>query len=200
MQYDGKVRKAEYRKYGNLFCVGLVVGIFVVNLGKSFLLDNTSLLDEATLYQMKYMTVDNNALFWYVFRRRIFCVLFLLIASTTYLGLVVCRGVVVWYGFSAGVFLATLTVRYGIKGVLLAVVSVFPQYILYVPMLLMLLVLCEQLFRGIYYRNGDVVTEDKKTTMTRSGKVFLIIMVMAVGCLLESYINPYFLLGFLKVF
>lgn len=200
MQYEGKGRKAEYRIYVNLFCIGFVVGIFVLNIGKKFLLDNTALLDEYTLYQMKYMTVDSAALFWYVFRRRILGVVFLLIAATTYLGLVACRGVVVWYGFSTGVFLAALIARYGIKGILLAGVSIFPQYILYVPAMLMLLVWCEMLFRGIYYRNGEDVAEDKKTAMKRAGKVFLIIVIMAVGCLLESYINPYFLLGFLKVF
>jgi len=123
-----------------------------------------------------------------------------LVASTTYLGLVVCRGVVVWYGFSAGVFLAALIARYGIKGILLAGISVFPQYILYVPVILMLVVRCEGLFREIYYRNGESASEDKKAAMIRAGKMFLIIVIMAVGCLLESYVNPYILLGFLKVF
>lgn len=197
MQYE---RKSRYRMYVNLFCVGLVAGIFILNIGKSFLLDNTALLDEYTLYQMKYMTVDSSALFWYVFRRRILGVLALLIASTTYLGLLACRGVVLWYGFSAGIFLATLIARYGLKGILLAGVSMFPQYILYVPVMLMLLTWCEVLFRGIYYRDGETESENKKTAMVRAGKVFLIIVAMAVGCLLESYINPYFLLGFLKVF
>lgn len=200
MQHEGKSRKAKYRIYVNLFCLGLVVGITILNVGKSFLLDNTTLLDEYTLYQMKYMTVDSDALFWYVFRRRILGVIILLVTSTTYLGLVACRGVVVWYGFSAGVFLAALIIRYGMKGILLAGVSVFPQYILYVPVMLMLLTWCEELFRGIYYRNGEVVSEEKKAAMKRAGKVFLIVVIMAVGCLLESYINPYLLLGFLKVF
>lgn len=192
--------KAEYRKYVNLFCLGLVAGIFLLNIGKSFLLDNTTLLDEYTLYQMKYMTVDSNALFWYVFRKRIMGVLILLIASTTYLGLLACRGTVLWYGTSAGIFLAALIARYGIKGILLAGVSLFPQYILYVPAQLMLLVWCEGLFRGIYYKKEEMVAEDKKTAMARAGKVFLIIVAMAVGCLLESFINPHLLLGFLKVF
>lgn len=200
MQQEGKIKKEKYRVYTNLFCLGLVAGICILNIGKSFLLDHTALLDEYTLYQMKYMTVDSDALFWYVFRRRIFGVILLLVASTTYLGLVVCRGAVVWYGFSAGIFLATLIARYGLKGILLAGISVFPQYLLYVPVILTLLVRCEGLFREIYYRSGETVAEDKKTAIMRAGKIFLIIVIMAVGCLLESYVNPSLLLGFLKVF
>ena len=200
MLYEGKNKMVGYRIYVNLFCVGLVIGIFVLNIGKRLLVENTTLLDEYTLYQMKYMTVDCNALFWYVFRRRIFALLIVLILSTTYLGLVICRGAVIWYGFSAGIFLATLIIRYGLKGILLAGVSIFPQYILYVPAMIMLLSWCEVLFRGIYCRNGEEVVENKKTAMARAGKVFLIIVVMAVGCLLESYVNPYILQGFLKIF
>lgn len=200
MQYENKTGKREYRIYINLFCAGMIVGIFLLSLGKAFLLEHTSLLDEDTLYQMKYMTVDNKALFWYVFRRRIFGVIFLLVVSTTYLGMVACRGTALWYGFSAGVFVSTLIARYGLKGILLAIVSIFPQYLLYMPAMIMLLVWCEAFFRGIYYHGVDSGTEDKKTAMKRARKVFLIIVIMAVGCLMESYINPYFLLGFLKVF
>lgn len=189
-----------YRMYTNLFCVGLVVGIFVLNVGKKYFLERTGLLDEDTLYQMKYMTVNSAELFWYVFRKRILGVLLLLVASTTYLGVVACRGIVVWYGCSAGIFLAALLARYGLKGVLLAVVSVFPQYVLYVPAMFLLLRWCEVLFRGIYFRSGEGVAEDKKTAMARAGKIFLIIIAVAVGCLLESYVNPHLLLGFLKSF
>ena len=200
MRYDVKIQKAECRIYVNLFCVGLVVGVFLLNVGKDFFLERTGLFDEYTLYQMKYMTIDSHQLFWYVFRKRMIGVLVLLVASTTYLGMVACRGVVLWYGCSAGIFLAALMARYGLKGILLAMVSILPQYILYAPAMLILLCWCESLFRNIYLRGGEGVTEDRKTAMARAGKVFLIIIAMAVGCLVESYVNPHLLLGFLETF
>lgn len=46
-----------------VFCAGLVAGIFIMNMGKSILLEDTGLFDEYTLYRMKYMTVDSGALF-----------------------------------------------------------------------------------------------------------------------------------------
>ncbi|MDE6168935.1 MAG: stage II sporulation protein M, partial [Acetatifactor sp.] len=116
-----------------VFCAGLLAGIVIMNLGKSILLENTGLFDEDTLYHMKYMTVDGSALFSYVFRKRIMTVLILAMLATTYLGLAVCVGTAFWYGMSAGGYLTALALRYGLKGILLALAGVFPQYLLYVP-------------------------------------------------------------------
>ena len=41
-----------------------------MNMGKSILLEKTGPLDEYTLYHMKYMTINSNALFYYVLRQR----------------------------------------------------------------------------------------------------------------------------------
>ena len=54
-----------------IFVAGLFLGMLILNFGKSILLDNTGLLDEYTLYHMKYMTVDSSALFYYVLRNRL---------------------------------------------------------------------------------------------------------------------------------
>ena len=200
MQNIGQNQKELYRIYMNLFCVGLILGVFLLNVGRKIFLDYAGVLDEYTLYNMKNMVVDHNDLFWYVLQKRMLVVLFLLIVSTTYLGLVVCRGVIIWFGCSAGVFLAALAVRYGIKGVVLAIVSVFPHYLLYIPVFCVLLGWCEILFRAMNLHSGEIVWKDKKTAMAKVGKIFPMIIAMAVACLLESYVNPYLLLGFLKTF
>lgn len=182
-----------------IFCAGLVVGILIMGMGKSVLLENTGLFDEYTLYNMKYMTVDSNALFSYVFRERILKLLALAVLSTTYLGLAACAGTAAWYGMSAGVYLAALTIRYGVKGIFLAAVSLFPQYILYIPVLLALLTWCVTLYRGIYHHSIDF-EEDKAFLPKALAKLAAILLAATAGCLLEAYVNPYFLVGYLKVF
>ena len=77
-----------------------------MNIGKNILLENTGLFDESTLYAMKYMALDSDALFSYVLRERLLGILILTVLSTTYLGLAVCAGTVFWYGMAAGGFLA----------------------------------------------------------------------------------------------
>ena len=184
-----------------IFCAGLAVGILVINMGMSILLEDTGLFDEDTLYCVKYMTVDSSALFCYVLRKRMGRLLILAVLSTTYLGLVVCGGCVFWYGMSAGTFLASLMIRYGVKGIMLAVVSVFPQYLFYVPAMFVMLAWCETVFRAIYHRNGGGYgAADKGFLVQKAGQFVAIVSVILAGCLAEGYINPYLLKGFLKIF
>ena len=203
MQFTGKSfrLKPGQRNILALFCVGLLAGILVLNIGKSILLENTGLFDEDTLYHVKYMTVDSSALFCYILRKRISKLLILAVLSTTYLGLAACMGAVLWYGMSAGILLASLTIRYGVKGIMLAVLSVFPQYLIYVPVMFVMLTWCETVFRGIYNRSGggyEVI--NKGFLFHQAGQLVAIIAAMIAGCLIEGYINPYLLKGFLKIF
>lgn len=184
-----------------VFCAGVLAGLLVMNFGKSVLLDNTGFFDAYTLYCIRDMTVDPNALFYYVFRKRILGILAMAVLSTTYLGLAACLGGVFWYGMSVGAFLAALALRYGIKGILLAVVCMLPQYLIYVPALLVFLKWAEELYRGIYSRSGGVfAAEDKSFLVKKSGQLIAVLSAFAIGCLLEAYINPMLLAGYLKIF
>ena len=122
-----------------LFLTGFVVGLFAVYFGRGILLNRAGMLDEDTLYRMKYMTVDSSILFWYVLCKRCRNFLVLIIMATTYLGWIFCGGVTVKYGFSVGFFLSTAVFRYGIKGILLGIVSIFPHYLCYLPAMILLL-------------------------------------------------------------
>lgn len=199
MQLAGRRFLSRQRNFFACFSVGLLVGMVAVNIGKGILLGESGLFDEYTLSHMKYMTVDGTALFCYIFRRRLGRTLMLAVLSTTYLGLVACMGAAVWYGCAAGAFLTALALRYGLKGILLAFTALFPHYLFYVPAALSLLGWCEELFRGIYTR-GEYVAGDKGFLLKKVGRLAIVLAVLTVGCLLEGYINPYLLLGFLRIF
>ena len=184
-----------------IFAAGLFLGMLILNFGKSILLDNTGLLDEYTLYHMKYMTVDSSALFYYVLRNRLVRVLGLAVLSTTYLGMAVCVGYVFWYGMCAGIFLSAAVIRYGIKGILLVLAGIFPQYLLYVPMMIFLLLWCQRLYRMIYLEKHSASGLDKSRFLP---KVILelggVLLALLAGCVVESFLNPYLVIGLLKIF
>lgn len=181
-----------------IFCISLAAGILIMNIGKNILLESTGLFDAETLYAMKYMTVDGTALFSYVLWKRLVRLLGLAALSTTYLGLALCAGAVAWYGMSAGIFLSALVLRYGIKGIFLAVVALFPHYLLYVPAVAALIIWCETLYRGIYSRTAG--EERGGFWVKRLALLAAIFAAVIGGCLLEAYVNPPVLLGYLKVF
>lgn len=193
--------KVGRRTFLPVFCVGLLAGIILLNIGRGILLEGTGLFDEDTLSRMKYMTVDSNALFCYVLRKRVGRLAVLAILSTTYLGLAACLGLTFWYGMSAGAFLSALVLRYGLKGLALAVISLLPQYLIYIPAALLLLVWCETLYSCIYGRGGrDASMEDRGFLLKKAGRLAGITLAVTAGCLLESHVNPYLFLGFLKIF
>lgn len=186
---------------GPIFMTGVLAGILMMSFGKRLLLENTGLLDEYSLYHMKYMTIDNSALFYYVLRIRLESVITLVILATTYLGLVVCAGITFWYGLSVGSFVATVMIRYGLRGILFALAGTLPQYVLYVPAVIALLVWCERLNRRIYFRNSLFNEGEKGVGGPKClAQLIVIICVVVMGCFLESFINPGILEKILKIF
>ena len=183
-----------------VFCAGMLAGILILNIGKSTFVDSTGLFDEYILSGMKYMTVDGSALFYYVLRKRMLLLLIMAVLATTYLGYAVCIGAAAWWGMAAGTYLSALVLRYGIKGLILAAVSVFPQYLLYVPAVVLMLGWCEGLYRAIYSRGVCADAADKVFWMKKLGRLGLIGTIAALGCLLEGYVNPRLLIGYLKIF
>lgn len=179
-----------------VFAAGAAAGIAAMNMGKSIMLENTGLLDEYTLYYMKYMTVNSNALFCYVLKQRLESLVFLAVLSTTYLGLAVCLTAAFWYGMAGGAFVAALMLRYGLKGMLFAAVGIFPQYLLYVPAMAGMLFWCERLCRSIYFKH----CVHKTFLLKQLFQLGMIVGVVLAGCFLESYINPYLVMGLLKIF
>ncbi|MCM1191338.1 MAG: stage II sporulation protein M [Butyrivibrio sp.] len=200
MKIFGKQVQTGGKNLLPVFCAGVLVGILILNIGKSTFADGTGLFDESILSGMKYMTVDGSALFYYVLRKRLFVLLVLAVLATTYLGYAVCIGAAAWYGMAAGAYVSILVLRYGLKGLLLAAAGVFPQYLLYVPALALMLGWCEGLYRAIYSRGFSVDAGDRVFWLKKVGKLGIIGAIAALGCLLEGYVNPRLLTGCLKVF
>lgn len=182
-----------------------------MNLGKSTLSADTGTLNAYDLYCMKNAAVDNGALFYYVLKERFALVLFMIFAASTYLGFVIDRGVLLWLGAGAGALFANAALRYGLKGIVLVVVSLLPHFLLYVPAFIGLICWCEKLYGTIYLRKNfhrqkegrGVTIKHLKLLTHEMGFLFKLSAVTAIflmGCVLESFINPYFLLSFIKKF
>lgn len=184
-----------------LFLAGFVAGVFLMNVGKKALLENTGFLDEASLYQMKYMSVENSAFFAYVLKKRLGTILVILLLASTYLGLAVLYCYAAWLGASLGMLLSASVIRYGLKGILLVLTAAFPHYILYVPAWIMLFYGAGELYRtgGFWGRGG--ASRDKIQGIRKKAGVFLVVAgIVIVGAWMESYINPGLVTGLLKIF
>lgn len=190
----------EKSPFGMFFLTAFVAGILTMYFGKSILLENTGLLHEDMLKQMALTFPDSNALFAFVLRKRICTVGVMVLMATTYLGIVICVAADLWYGFSAGAFLTAAIIRYGFKGIILAVAGTMPQYLLYGPVFYGLLVWCDKTCRMIYCR-GSYNREQSKTPvlLERVLPIGILLAGTVLGCVLESFLNPGILKGFIRL-
>lgn len=173
------------------------MGILLMNLGKAVLLPGDGLLNAQVLYEIRRTPYDGNELLWYVMQQRFGYVFTLALLATTNLGLAAVSGTVIWYGVSAGSFLAAAMLRYGIKGFLLSMICVFPQCLVYVPVIAFFWAWCQQVCKEINKQQSGQRKMSIPGGLLQFGGI---LAVLEVGCLLESYVNPLLVQKFLQVF
>ena len=203
-----RIEESKNRLMLGLVAIGFILGFFFMNIGKKALLENTGILSEYTLYQMKYATVDGSAFFWYVLQKRAGAAFLLAILSTTWLGMAATWTCALWLGASFGMLMMASIFRYGLKGILLVLVGIFPQGIIYFPAALLLLQWSYEFCLVMYFPHRipaamaqkEEIT-DKSVLLRKKGIQFLLLLgVVIIGCVMESYVNPKLMQGLLKIF
>ena len=97
----------------------------------------------------------------------------------------ICRAMIVWLGFVFGILLKLFYLWYGMKGMGLLLVSMLPHYLFYI------------MAYGLLYWNFE------KNRMRMRKNYFPVVIAVAVvimGIVLESYVNPFLVGGYLKIF
>ena len=184
-----------------LFIIGICGGILLANLVKSELLSGTELLGENALLQVRYAVIDSKSLFLRLLGQRLGEAILLMLLSTTFLGLAEVWFYAFRYGLSLGLLLTVLLAEHGIRGLLLLVAGLLPQMLVYVPVWALLLALAERTCRRLYYLNGNEgLAGLKRMGIHLSAQTGLLLFMLAVGCWLEAYVNPYLLRLVVKIF
>ncbi len=204
----GRSKTRQGRILSGIIVLGFLSGLLFMHAGKKVLLENTGLLSENLLYAVKYAPVDSNAFFLYVLQKRLGYALILAVLSTTWLGLAAVWTCAAWLGLSFGMLVMASLLRYGLKGILLIAVGVFPQAFVYFPAAILLLRWSYEFCLSIYFPeklqesgglHGD--KSGKYVLIRQKGVKFILLLgVVIIGCLLESYVNPTLMLNLLKIF
>lgn len=201
MQQQVNTRNGYYVVY--LFTIGLFLGILIVNVGYDTWIGKSSLLGADMITRLKNSVPDGNGLFVYVLKHRLFTVCMLGLLATTMIGLPAVCGYICYMGLSAGCLLSVAVIRYGIRGLLLMAAGIFPQGILLIPGYAALFIWAVGVNRMLYFHgvNREYHIGYGRQTYLRKGlQMAGIIIVVMIGCLLESYVNPQILQFVLKIF
>ncbi len=186
-----------------LFMIGLFLGILIVNAGYDTWIRNGSLLGTEMILRLKNSVPDGGELFGYIMKHRLFTVFMLGILGTTMIGIPAVCGYVCYTGLAAGCLLSVAVIRYGIRGLLLMAAGVFPQGLLLIPAYIALFVWTLNMNRLLYVKGsyGDHYIRTGRQSYLKKGiEMISIVVVVIIGCLVESYVNPKMLHFILKIF
>ena len=138
----------------------------------------------------------NPTTYWRVLKKRLKDMIVLILLSTTILGNTIIYGSLIWHGMLAGMAMTAALIRFGIKGMLFIVVSIFPHQFLLFPAMIMLLVWCGNSCQKQLYLREKKRGQYAHRIISLAG----IGVIVFVGCILESYVNPILVSDILKIF
>jgi hypothetical protein len=186
-----------------VFAGGFIIGIIVMNMGKTFLLAEGGVLNIHSLNRMKYLEVDGTALLRFVLSERAAIIALLVVLATTFAGIAASYLFTFGQGALIGMFITAATIRYGLKGILLIIVGLFPHQLLLIPAWVMLLNWCCQLCCKFYFPAKDCELDyaNRRRYLLKKGVWLLwIIGVVIIGSILECYVNPILVTEILNIF
>lgn len=196
-------KNGVYRSWLYLFLGSFLLGILIMNMGNEILLGDTGIFNTASINRLKYIEINDGKFFVYVLRQRLGGCIVMLILSTTTLGLVSAYGVVLWQGTITGMLMTAAVIRYGIKGLLLILGGMFPHQCLLIPGGVMMLGWCLENYYWFHrYGKGTIpYFRNRRQQLFHQGILLLwILLVMLIGCVLESYVNPILISDLVKIF
>lgn len=167
----------------SLFLIGFILGVFYTNIiGKDYALMN-GFFSNYYLEQYREATIQVKSFAVYLLFLRISPLVVLLLFSITVIHKWIAGGIVLWTGFTTGVFISTGILQMGIKGIILGVVAGFPHMLCYLPVYGL----------GIWYTYyyPEIKWTKKKVAMILAG--------LGIGLVLELYVNPHILRWFIGI-
>ena len=179
-----------------LLILGMTVGAMVVNAMADSSAGRAGILSNYFLRQYKYLEIDMSGLFLYILGKRMKWVFLLWIAGFTVIGIPCAAVYVTWMGFAAGVLFGIAVLKLGAQGILFSAAALLPQCLLYVPAWMFFL-------NGIYVWNSGRGGERLLGSGNGTARYFLLAaltcLLMALGILAESSLNPWLMKQVLRI-
>lgn len=190
-----------------VFLTGFLAGLALVHIWQTELVQNTSLLDHAALEGMGALAINKKGLLFYSLRQRLLPAGLLILAAAAGAGTAAVCLFLLWSGFCAGALLSVLSLRYGIRGVILFAGGIFPQVFFLVPAFLLICGWCAAFTRkgerrimagtrsGRFpFMDMAPLAEQKMSMSGRLsadvGTLLTALGMLIFGCVIEGYVSP----------
>ena len=169
----------HFRKKSQLLIIALVVGFLIGIIYENLNVKRTGITID--IFQRFYLdkfsetSVVSERLFWYIVRARLVGIVSIIVLGGLRwkkAGMVLFCG---WTGFLYGVLVVASIIQLGMAGLVVSVAGMFPHLLFYVPATVLLVI-------NIY--------DYPRKAWNWPKTIFILLMVM-LGVVLESYLNPF---------
>lgn len=177
------MKVSQSRKYITAFyMLGFFVGVLYANVISREYLTSSGIFSEYFLSRYASIEVIAEEYILYILRVRLLPLLVIMILGQTKIRKAATVSALAWFGFSSGILLVSAIVQMGVKGILLCVLGITPQFIFYILAYSVLL-----WYIYTYPVSG-----------WNMGKTIFVILTMAIGMIMEVYVNPILMKMFIK--
>ncbi|HHU72569.1 MAG TPA: hypothetical protein GXZ21_11150 [Clostridiales bacterium] len=174
-----------------LLITSLFFGIVSANLFRD------TLVRDIIDYELSiYANINNNPLeyskiFWYILLDNLKQFLIFWMLSITILGIPYMAFKICSFGFLTGFYISVVSLQYGFKGLLLILVSEFPQGLIYLPIGIICLYKGYELTRKIYHDNRSHLMGLLNIIKPYLMLILILVLGILVGSFIEAYIGSF---------
>lgn len=198
--------KSKLRKFGEvkigilILGIGFLLGLILSIAFKGLYWNQINIIDDKYISRIRGAILDHSVLLKYVLWNnfRIF-ILFWILCSTA-LGIPYIILSLAYAGFKIGLFITVIMMRYGIKGILLLFAYTFPQFLVYIPVAFVCIRAGYWLCKSMYHETRLSTKGKIERVVKRLGLIFILGIILFLGCLMETYIGSFILQKILYLF
>lgn len=186
-----KDKKAYFFIVLIMFCLGISFGLYTVKyMGASDRNDLTNYFFSFT-NNVGNESIDYGRLLFEVIKKNIIIIIPIFVLGLTFFGAPIILILDLVKGYTLGYTFSFVVTTFEGKGLGLALVSIIPQNILYIPCFIALSVISLSMstekFKNKYFKNGNIKSIFFADFIN---KLVMIIILLSIGILVETYISP----------
>ncbi|BCN31407.1 hypothetical protein bsdtb5_27020 [Anaeromicropila herbilytica] len=190
----GKIFRLDVKSIAIFLLIfGVIIGTLFANIFKGVYLNNTALSDNIDISKIGTLNINYINLLKYVLINNYKKYFLIWLFNVTILGIPFMTLFIFYHGFCAGFIIAITTMQYGMKGILLFLTYLFPQYIIYIPVYIITLWKGYEICRGMNHSTNKGMKSKLQYAIKQLPIVLILGVILFLGCILETYLNTYFI-------
>lgn len=183
-----------------LLILGLFMGILCANIFKASYLTDVRLYITDIFPKIAVNDIDYAGLFLYVLAKNLGSYFVFWLLCITILGIPYIAYKITSFGFFTGFLISIITLEYGIKGLLLILVYIFPHGLLYLPVALISYYRGYKLCNSIYHDSRANISAIARQLRANIVLILILALTLLIAAFLEAYPGAFLLKKALGLF